>query len=123
RVLPIDVLLQTLPYIVWHLEENLNDLGIELPAGPDFDFLAGRGKCLRGAVWAVRGHGVEGVGDGENARAERDLITLQATGIPGPVVVLLVGVNDLGSLQQKRDSGENLVSPVAVLVHDGHFFV
>ena len=76
-----------------------------------------------GTVGAVGRHGVKGVGDREHARAEGDLVALQITGIALSVVALLVGVNDFRSLSQKGDSRDDLVSPVAVLAHDGHFLV
>src|ERR1700675_5099429 len=81
RIRPIDVFPQVFPDIVGHVEEHLDDLGIELPAGPEFDFRARGFKGLRVTVGTVRGHGVEGVGDWEHTCAERNLIALQSSGI------------------------------------------
>ena len=119
----IDVFPQVFPDIVGHFEEYLDDLGIELATRPEFDFLAGGLKRLCRAIGAVHGHGVEGVGDREDARAQRDLVALQSTGIAGPVVALLVGVNNLSRLRQKGNSGDDLIAHVAVLLHLGHFLV
>ncbi len=88
----------------------LDDLGIELATGPEFDFLAGGLNGLGITVIALGSHGIQRIGNRENAGAQRDLIALQTAGIPGPVVVLLVGVNDFGSLGQIGDSGEDLVA-------------
>ena len=99
---------------------TLTICGIELATGPEFDFLAGGVKRLCGPVPSVHGHGVEGVGNGEDARTEWNLVALQATGIAVSVVMLLMGVNDLSRLRQKGNSGDDLEALVAVLLHLRH---
>ena len=51
-------------------------------SAPGFDLGAGRGIRPRGAVRAVGGDSVKRVGDGEDARAERDGFPLQLARIP-----------------------------------------
>src|SRR5580658_622992 len=79
--LPTDVFSQIFPDLVGHFEEHPDDQGIELATRPELDFLTGGLECLRRTIGAVHGHSVEGVGDREYARAERDLLSLQAAGI------------------------------------------
>src|SRR5260370_4094411 len=99
-----DIFPQVFPDIVGHFEEHLDELGVELAAGPEFDFLAGSRKCLRRAVGAVGGHGVEGVGDREHACGQGGLLARQAAGIGLSPVTLRVGVNGFGAFRQKPDS-------------------
>jgi hypothetical protein len=47
------------------------------------------------AVGTVGGHGVERVGDGEDARTEWDSLAALATRIAGAVEGLLMGIDDL----------------------------
>jgi hypothetical protein len=80
----IDVCPQVFPDIVGHFEEYLDDLGIELATGPEFDFLAGRLNALRLAVRAIGSHGIERIGNRENSRAQRNLFAFQFAGIARP---------------------------------------
>ncbi len=41
RVLPVDVFPEVFPDVLRHFEEYFDDLWIELPSRPEFDFLAG----------------------------------------------------------------------------------
>ena len=74
------------------------------------------------AIGAVGGHGVERVGDGEDARAERDLFAAEAAWIAGAIEALLVGVDDFGGFAEEGDFADHFVAALAVLAHDGHFF-
>ena len=44
------------------------------------DLVAGRSEVGAFAIGAVGGHGIESVGDGEDAGAERDLAAAKAAG-------------------------------------------
>src|SRR5438105_8120059 len=57
--------------------ERVDDRGLELRAAAAHDLLA-RGANAHGApVRTVAGHGIEEIGHGEDARAERDLLASQ----------------------------------------------
>ena len=63
---------------------------------------SGRDGLCR-AIGAVGGHGIERVSNGKDARAERNLVTLQAAWIALAVKALLVRVNNFRRLDQKGD--------------------
>ncbi len=66
------------------LQEDLDQLRIELSAGVAVDLFARRFEGLGGAIGPVGGDGVESVGDGEEASAERDRVRLRPRGYPVP---------------------------------------
>src|SRR3989304_6205293 len=65
------------------LEERLDDAGIELLAGLTLYLLNGLLGRQRGAMRPVVRERLPGVGDGDDARCERDLLALPALGV-GP---------------------------------------
>src|SRR5438094_1705576 len=71
------------------LDEDAGHQRIELRARAAVDF----GHCLghrqRRSIWPRRGHRVEGIGDGEHPRLERDLVTAAAERIAAAVPVLV----------------------------------
>src|SRR5208282_6728070 len=69
RALPMDVLPQIFPDMIGHLEKYLDDLRIELATGPEFDFLANRLNGLGITVITLGSHGIQRIGNGENAGA------------------------------------------------------
>src|ERR1017187_2491059 len=77
----LDVLAKVVPHLVGAAEKDLDDLGIELTTGPEFDFLLGVLDCYSGAVGTIGNHGVKGVSNRKNSGTQRDLLALQATGI------------------------------------------
>ena len=79
-------------------EKDFDDFGIELRAGATADLFAGVGHGQGFAVRAVADHGVERIGDGEYARAERNLFALEATRVAGTIVELLVSEDDFGGV-------------------------
>ena len=48
-------------------------------------------------------HGVKGVGDGQDAGGQRDLLAFEAVGIPAAVVALVVMADHLRDVPQKPD--------------------
>ena len=103
--------------------EDFDDLGIELRAGAAADFFAGVRERKGFAIGAVADHGVERVGDSENTGPEGDLIALEAAGIAGAVVELLVSEDDFGGIAEERDADEHVVADFAVFAHDLLFVV
>src|SRR5437764_14079155 len=65
---------QLVPFTGGHAAEGFDDFGVELPAGPLFQFSDCRAVRLGLAVDAVARDGIEGVGDGEDARVQIYLI-------------------------------------------------
>ncbi len=84
-----------------HLQEGMHCFGVELGAGVADDLidsiLVGAGT----AVWAVGSHSVIGVDDGEDACADGYIFTLKASGVSATIVVLMVRVDDLGTVLQR----------------------
>jgi len=103
--------------------EDFDDFGVELRAGAAANFFAGVGHRQSAAVGAVTDHGVERVGDRENAGAEGNLVAFQAARIAGAVVELLVSKDDFRRIAEKRDADEHVVADFAVLAHDLLFVI
>src|SRR4051812_7277953 len=72
---------QIFPDVVGHGEKCFYDIRIKLPSSPFYDFNFGGLHGLCSAIWAVRGDGVQGIGDRENSRPERNFLTFQAARI------------------------------------------
>src|ERR1700693_1930706 len=95
--LGVDFAAEVFEDVVGHLQKNLDDLGIELAAGPCLDFFAGFGESSGGTVGAIGDDGVESIGDGEDARAQRNFGAPEAARIAGTIEMLLVRVNNVAS--------------------------
>src|SRR5580704_13834422 len=104
-------------------KEDFDYLRVELGAGAAADFFAGVGEWKGFAVRAVADHGVERVGDGENASAQGDLLAFEAAWIAGAIEELLVGEDDFRGIAKKRDANQHVVADFAVLAHDLLFVV
>ena len=77
-------------------QESLGKLRIELSSRNPFDPVEGLGGSHAGAVGAIAGHGVEGVGHGDDAGQPRDLRAPQLIGIAVavPAFVVIAGNRD-----------------------------
>lgn len=64
------------PFLPWDFQKMKNHQRIELPPGMLLDFPAGASKRHRLAVGPVGGHRIEGIGQGDNSRGERDRVAL-----------------------------------------------
>src|SRR5579859_6269214 len=96
-----EVFAQVTPVLFGNGAENFDDLGIELRSRATTNFFAGVGHRQSFAIRAVADHGVQRVGNGEYAGAERNLVALQAAGITGAVVEFLVRENNFGGIAQE----------------------
>src|ERR1700730_4134757 len=96
------VFAQLQPVLFGDRQENLNNFGIELRAGAAADFFACVRQWQRFAIGAIADHGVKRVGDGENSRAQRNLLAFQAAGIAGPIEEFLVSENDFSGIAKER---------------------
>ena len=94
------------------------DLGIPLRAASlieDRDcFAVGEGAPVR----AIADHRVERIGDRDNTRLERDVLTAQPMRIAAAIETLVVGDDDRGILGQGRNSGQDLGARLGVALHD-----
>jgi hypothetical protein len=111
------------PVLFWDGEEDFDHFGIELGAGTAADFIARMAHRKSFAVGAVADHGVEGVGDGEDARSEWNFFAAEAAGITGAVKEFLVGENDFGGIAEKGNARQDVVADFAVSAHDLFFVV
>jgi hypothetical protein len=71
-----EVLAEFEPMFFGDGHENLDDFGVELGARAAADLLAGVRERQSLTIGAVADHGVQGIGDGENAGPERDPVAL-----------------------------------------------
>ena len=74
--------------------ERVDDRGVELLAGAAAQLGQRVFDRVRGAVDAVGHHRVEGVADGDDAGAERDVLAGEAVGVAGAVPALVAGAHD-----------------------------
>src|SRR5579872_913043 len=120
RNLRINVFPQPIPDILRYLEERFDYIWIKLPAAPAGDFVACCLVALLRSIDAVDRHGIQRIGYRKDSCSERNFLSLQAARITCTVVALLVRIDDVTSINQKRDLLHDLVSLIAVLLHDGH---
>ena len=64
------------------------------------------------------GHRVEGVADGDDARAERDRVGLQAVGVALPVEALVRRAHELGDAAQRRRGADDPLADQRVAAHE-----
>ena len=113
---------QVLPDALRDGLKYFNDLGIELLSRLAFDLAPAGGDGLRRAIGPVGGHGIEGVGDGEYSRPQRNLLALQTPGIAAAVIAFLMGIHDIGRFVQEGNLAQHLVSQLGMLLHDRLLF-
>lgn len=70
--------------VAGELGQDVEEVGDELRPGVLCDLVQRVLLTHRDAVGAVRGHGLEGVNDSEDARGENDLFSLQSRRVPVP---------------------------------------
>ena len=98
--------------------ERFDHRRIELLAGLLDDLLNGRCPRPRLPVRPIGRHRIERVGDGENAGAPGDLLSLQVVGIAHAVPPLVVGTNDLQPFAvEQRYAAEHLLADDRVCLH------
>src|SRR6516225_5831146 len=91
---------------------------VELATGAALDFFARVRHWQRPAVRAVADHGIERIGDGEDARSERNLVSSQPARVAGAVVKLLVREHDFRGIAKKRDANQHVIAAFAMSAHD-----
>ena len=104
--------------VFWNGEKDLDDFGVELRAGTAANFLA-RVRHRKGiAIGPVAQHGIESIGDGDDACPERNLFTAQATWIARTIEELMVGEDDFSGFTQEGNTREHVVANLTVGAHD-----
>jgi len=93
--LGIDILAQIFPNILRQVEKYFNYFGIKLPSREEFNFLAGSGQGLRGAIRTVVNHGIQSVSNRENTCSQRNLLALQSARVARAVPPLVVTIRDV----------------------------
>ena len=98
------------------LEERLHDDRVEVRPGVLRD--DGDGLLVRPglAVGPGRGQGVVDVGDGQDARRERDVLALQAAGVAGAVPLLVVVLDDRQDGPGEVDGVQDVRAPLRVFL-------
>src|SRR5690242_10589670 len=76
------------------VEEHRHQLGIELGARQPTQLGGDALVRLRRLIWPAVDHRLVGVGDGDDARTQRDLFGFQAVGVAGAVEALVVVADD-----------------------------
>ena len=74
-------------------------------------------------IAAVAGDRVVGVGDGDDARAERDVVALEPVGVARAVVALVVVAHHRADPRQQLDVGDDAVADGRMAAHDAHLGV
>src|SRR5690606_5283200 len=101
--------------------ESINDVGVELPTGvlPELGdgVLLGEGHAIR----PRRGHGIEGIGHGDDARLETRRLAFGVAPAPvsGAVVVAVMPGGDVDHRLEEVDLGEDLLHQMGVGLHLG----
>src|SRR6266508_407953 len=98
--------------------EPLHDLGIELRARATEELA----QCLLAAesrrVGSLRGHGVKGVTDGDDARPQGDREPLEPVRVAGTVPALVCRAKDLRGKAERGRSGEDPLADQRVPFHE-----
>src|SRR5688500_4014563 len=76
------------------VEENRHEVGIELRAAQPAKLVGCPLMRLRRLVRPAVDHRLVGVGNGDDARAERDVLAAQPVGVAGAIEALVVVAND-----------------------------
>src|SRR5260370_23583359 len=118
-----EILAEIEPMLFGNGKENFNHLGIELGARTPLNLLASVRHREGVAIWPVANHSIQGVSNRKNARAKRNLVSLQTAGIAGTIEKLLMGEDDLRSIAEERDADQHLVADLTMRTHDLFFLI
>src|SRR6266481_4572839 len=97
--------------------EDFDNFGVELGVGTAFELREGFGGEAALLVSAVAGDGVVGVGDGDNARAERDLFADETVGVARAIEEFMMVQNHLANVSERSEGLENLRAELNVRLH------
>src|SRR5574341_189193 len=103
---------------VHRLHEDPDHMCVPLAAGAVLQDLDGSLDGHGVAIRAVRGHGVVGVDDGNDAGAEGDLVSLDAVGVAVTIPAFVVVVDDREGVHEKTYPLAYLAAGVTVLLDD-----
>jgi hypothetical protein len=100
--------------VFWNGKKNLDNFWIELRASTAANFRVRVRHGKRVAIGPVAQHGIESLGDGDNAGAERNLFHTQAAWIARTIEEFMVGEDDIGGGAQKRNAREHVIANLTV---------
>src|SRR4029078_5672970 len=102
--------------------ESVDDCRVELRARVSLDLADRVAPGTGGPVRAVARDRVERVGDGEDARAERDLASLEPVRVAAAVPALVMRAHDLDPRAvEDLDVGEKLLAEHSARLHHAAF--
>src|SRR5450756_1960686 len=93
-----------------HVEKCQPDCGIELRPKVSCDFLPGLCHRERAAIWTLRRHCIECVGESHNSRADRNVFSRQAIWIACSVPSLMVIADDDRNIAQLRNGAQDALA-------------
>src|SRR5579859_3011571 len=102
--------------------ESSHNHGVEFCAGQRFDALQGEFQFHRCLIRAIGGHGVESVGDGDDAGHHRNLRRGEAVGIAAAVHVFVVQLDAGQHFLQLGNGAHDVGAFDGVLLHQFEFF-
>src|SRR5882762_10297485 len=103
-------------------DEGCDEAGIELGAGAALEFREG---LIGGAalfVTAVAGNGVVGIGDGDDARAERNLFAGEGFGVAGAIEKFVMVQNHFTDAGERNERLQKFSAEGDVSLHGVPFF-
>ena len=99
------------------LPKRTHALLVELQAGAALEDVEGATRRLRALVDAIRADDLEGVGDGQQAGLDRNLIAGETVWIPGTVEPLVVVSDPMGLVDESRGE-QHLLADGGVVLDD-----
>src|SRR5205814_4205504 len=89
------------PSFIGQSQERVGDTRVVLGCGAFFDGFARGLEGQSGAIRAVGSHGIEGIGDGEDAGAGRDAFITQALWVAAAIPAFVMAENNFGGFREK----------------------
>src|ERR1700724_470614 len=102
------------------VEERADDPWVEVATAPGLDLLQRLIQAQGWTVDPVGDHGFKGIGDSDDARAERDLLALEALGISGAVEFLMVMADQRRDMMQALDRTDDIGADLWMATHPRH---
>src|SRR5208282_3199920 len=99
--------------------EGTDDFRVELVCSAAFEFGEGFFGVASFLVGALGGDGVVGIGDGDDARAQGDLVAGEAIGIAGAIVKFVMVANHFADAVHGGEGLENFRAEFGVGFHGG----
>src|SRR5216683_6246212 len=82
------------------IQESVDHPWVEVATATGLDLFESLGQAKGRTVNAVGHHGLEGIGDRDDARTQRDVLALEALRVPGAVIFFVVMPDERGDMMQ-----------------------